>query len=102
NEFVLIDTPTSYFPSAAGLRLTRSLRSPDSKCQSNFFGIADPITSAEDGRYSAAADPAVAKAGTSGNGPVAANVAYDRHETNRDVRFTTRGYYFDRLPETAH
>jgi CHAT domain-containing protein len=102
NEFVLIDKPTSYFPSAAGLRLTRSLRSPDSKWQSNFFGIADPITSAEDGRYSAAADTAVTKAGTSVNGPLAANVSYDLHKTNRDVRFTTRGYYFDRLPETAH
>ena len=102
NEFVLIDTPTSYFPSAAGLRLTRSLRNPDSKWQSNFFGIADPITSAEDGRYRAAADRAVTKAGSSGNSYVAANVSYDQHETNRDVRFTTRGYYFDRLPETAH
>ena len=101
NEFVLIDTPTSYFPSAAGLRLTRSLRGPDSKWQSNFFGIADPITSAEDSRYSAATDPPVTKTGMSGNGPVAANVSH-RHETNRDVRFTTRGYYFDRLPETAH
>lgn len=101
NGFVLIDTPTSYFPSAAGLRLTRSLRNPDSRWKSNFFGIADPITGAEDGRYSAAADAAVTKVDTSVNGPVTANVSYDLHETNRDVRFTTRGYYFDRLPETA-
>ena len=100
-EYVLIGTPTSYFPSAAGLRLTRSVRNPSSEWQSNFFGISDPITAAEDDRYRAVADLAATKADSSRSEPGVANVSYEKHETSRDVRFTTRGYYFDRLPETA-
>jgi CHAT domain-containing protein len=102
NDFVLIGTPTSYFPSSAGLRLSRSVRKPETEWRSSFFGIADPITSQEDARYRAAVDLAATDTSATEKASPVAEVSGARHETNRDVRFTTRGYYFDRLPETAN
>lgn len=86
NKFLLMDTPTSYFASGAGLRLTRLTRVSDRRWGSSFFGIADPVTSKADDRYKLAADPA----------------AKDVPEVSREAFFTARGYYFERLPETAH
>ena len=101
NEFVLIGTPTSYYPSAAGLRLTRSFKT-DREWRSSFFGIADPITSQDDARYRAVVDLVTTKAPTNANELPAVPVSSAQHEANREVRFTTRGYSFDRLPETAN
>ena len=101
SDFILIDTPTSYFPSAAGLRLTRSVKKPETEWRSSFFGIADPITSQEDARYRAAVDLGTTKAGNTASGLPESGLSGPHHEANRGARLTTRGYYFDRLPETA-
>jgi CHAT domain-containing protein/lipopolysaccharide biosynthesis regulator YciM len=102
NDFFLIDTPTSYFPSAAGLRLTRSVKNSDSAWQSSFFGIADPVTTDEDDRFREASKLGVSSGSPTGLKPEVASTKVEEHQPDRDTHFTTRGYYFDRLPETAH
>jgi CHAT domain-containing protein/tetratricopeptide (TPR) repeat protein len=104
DEFLLIQKPTSYFPSAAGLRLSRSVRRPDSEWGEDFFGIADPITNTEDSRFKVASGLAAAThdVTSSSEQSIGEDIPKEQEEKDRDVRFTTRGHYFDRLPETAH
>ena len=67
--------------------------------------MADPVTSKDDPRYVAVTDPGTSNLSASASGSpegVSKGVSSnEQHEENREIRFTTRGYYFDRLPETA-
>jgi tetratricopeptide (TPR) repeat protein len=52
-QYLLLATPTEYFPSSAALRLARTSIHATGDWQESFIGIADPITSADDPRYQA-------------------------------------------------
>src|SRR5258708_2016233 len=115
SEFVLLKTPTTYFPSAAALRLARSLAPAKREWPAQFFSLADPITTADDERYTAATViPEVEAIATKSVGvilqcdPSATHPAPPAPETPSAVRGTlpiaklkSRGYFFERLPETA-
>jgi len=99
SEFVLLHTPTSYFPSAAALRLSRSVAPVKHDWQSQFFGMADPITSADDERYSAASILPEVEAAKSEKRGTKDSQAGLRGPLSDD--FKTRDYFFTRLPDTA-
>ncbi len=98
SQFVLMKVPTSYFPSAAALRLSRSIAPAKHDWQSQFFGLADPITSADDERYAAASIVSEVESMKPQAVP---------HGTQPEVRgplsvdLKTRDYFFSRLPDTA-
>jgi len=97
-QFVFLKTPTTYFPSAAALRLSRAVLPTRSGWPAQFFGLADPITSASDERYAAAsvlaeADPLTSQPKTS-----------DAQLPGRELLpadLKLRDYFFSRLPDTA-
>jgi CHAT domain-containing protein len=94
SQFVLLKVPTSYFPSASALRLSRSIAKTSPKWEAQFFGMADPVTSPDDERYAAASiltemENAKAQAAQS---PVRGTML---------VNPKTRDYFFSRLPDTA-
>jgi CHAT domain-containing protein/tetratricopeptide (TPR) repeat protein len=99
NKYALLKVPTSYFPSAAALRLSRTITPAKREWAAQFLGIGDPVTSKEDERYS------VARMASDSNpiqrAPGTADVSPSEPETIPARSFTTRGYYFDRLPQTA-
>jgi CHAT domain-containing protein len=99
NTYVLLKTPTSYFPSAAGLRLSRTVTPSKREWPAQFLGIADPITTKDDERY------LVAHLATdlipTQRVPATSDVSSPEPKTSPTRSFTTRGYFFDRLPETA-
>jgi CHAT domain-containing protein/tetratricopeptide (TPR) repeat protein len=98
SQFVLLQMPTSYFPSAAALRLSRSLSSTGHVWQAQFLGLADPVTSAGDERYTAA--NFLAEMDRTKAVPLP-------HDSVSPVRgplsddLMTRNYFFSRLPDTA-
>jgi len=97
-EFVLLNTATTYYPSSASFRLSRTARHP-SQWQEAFLGLADPITSSEDVRFvaagaiSAAANkpPELSRGGAEGSGTPSSDPEI----------LKTRGFPSDRLPGTA-
>jgi CHAT domain-containing protein len=89
-EYVLLATPTEYFPSSAALRLARTMIRATGDWQQTFIGIADPITSSDDPRYQAVSlfsDPSVQTGQTN-------------NSTSSD-RIVSRGFSLERLPGTA-
>lgn len=99
NTYVLLKTPTSYFPSAAALRLSRTVTPAKREWSAQFLGIADPITTKDDERYMVAhlaSDLIPAQ-----RVPATADVWSPAPKTSPTRSFTTRGYFFDRLPETS-
>ena len=99
SEYVLLKTPTSYFPSAGALRLSRAIVRSKREWRSQFIGIADPVISKDDERYSSASilskiEPLSPQSPEKETRPlVRARVSVDS--------LKTRGYIFDRLPNTA-
>jgi CHAT domain-containing protein len=91
-EYLLVGTPTEYFPSAAVLRLARTSIHAVEDWPESFIGIADPITSSDDPRYQAVSlvsDP------VSQTGP-----GQDGNSASLD-RIVSRGFSLERLPGTA-
>jgi CHAT domain-containing protein len=99
NKYVLAKMPTSYFPSAAALRLSRTITPAQREWSAQFLGIADPITTKDDERY------LVAQVASAPDPTKKAEEEADKSTPEVKViptrSFTTRGYFFDRLPETA-
>lgn len=121
SQFVLLKTPTSYFPSAAALRLSRSIARVKRAWPAQFFALADPITSTDDERYGTASmlsevealvRPVAAGASpAAGSSPPSTAAASQPREPGTQAalrgqstiaRLKTRGYFFERLPETAN
>jgi tetratricopeptide (TPR) repeat protein len=99
NRYVLLKTPTSYFPSAAALRLSRTVTPAKREWPAQFLGIADPITTKDDERYLVAhiaSDLIPAQ-----RVPATSDVSSSEPKTSPTRSFITRGYFFYRLPETA-
>jgi CHAT domain-containing protein len=99
NRYVLLKTPTSYFPSAAALRLSRTVTPAKREWPAQFLGIADPITTKDDERYLVAhlASDLIPTQRV----PATSDVSSPAPKTSPTRSFTTRGYFFDRLPETS-
>jgi CHAT domain-containing protein len=91
-QYLLLGTPTEYFPSSAALRLARTSIHATGDWQELFIGIADPITSSADPRYQAVS--LVSDPGPQ-TGPGQPNGA-----TSLD-RIVSRGFSLERLPGTA-
>jgi len=98
SNFVLLKQPVTYVPSAAALRLSRAVNPVKHEWAAQFFGIADPITSEDDERYTAATVAAELErdrpSQESGNPPVV------RAPVLRGG-LKSREYIFERLPDTA-
>jgi CHAT domain-containing protein/tetratricopeptide (TPR) repeat protein len=91
-QYLLLGTPTEYFPSSAAFRLARTSIHATGDWQESFIGIADPITSSDDPRYQAVSlisDPGAK------TGPGQPN-----NSTSLD-RIVSRGFSLERLPGTA-
>jgi len=91
-EYLLLGTPTEYFPSSAVLRLARTSIHASGDWQESFIGIADPITSSDDPRYEAVSllsDPV----SQTGPGQASNSASLDR--------IVSRGFSLERLPGTA-
>jgi CHAT domain-containing protein len=98
-QFILLKTPTTYFPSAAALRLSRTIVRGKREWPVQFLGIADPVTSADDERYiatSVLSGPELARP----ESPIARASLPLRGQLSIEG-LKTRGYIFDRLPNTA-
>jgi CHAT domain-containing protein len=99
NNYPLLKVATTYFPSAAALRLSRTITPAKGEWTAQFLGIGDPVTSKEDERY------AVVRIASDLNpiekAPETADVSPSKPQTIPARSYTTRGYYFDRLPQTA-
>ena len=99
SQYVLLKIPTSYFPSAAALRLSRAIVRTKREWTAQFFGMADPVTSKDDERYASASVLSKVEALTPESTekenapPVRAQLSVDN--------LKTRGYIFGRLPNTA-
>jgi len=95
-DFVFLNTATTYYPSAAAFRLSRTARHP-SQWQEAFLGLADPITSNEDVRFVAA--PVVSRGALSEKNQGATKDSAISPEDPGILK--TRGFLFQRLPGTA-
>jgi tetratricopeptide (TPR) repeat protein len=96
-EFVLLRTPTEYFPSAAVFRLARAAVHARSPWQEQFIGIADPITSPADERYVVAAAQVTVE-------PNKAALSHQETSIVRGVsvnKMRSRGFDLERLPGTT-
>lgn len=90
-QFIFLNKPMEYFPSAGALRLARTAIHTTANRQESFIGVADPITSADDPRYEAAS-----LSGTS------ALDGGNRGAGSRSVEsIVQRGYQLERIPATA-
>ena len=98
SNFALLKTPITYAPSAAALRLSRTVNPVKREWPAQFFGLADPITTEDDERYTAAT--------------VASEIEGDKPRADPGgppvVRgpllrggLKSRSYIFERLPDTA-
>jgi CHAT domain-containing protein len=121
SQFVLLKTPASYFPSAAALRLSRTVAPAKRDWPSQFFALADPITTPDDERYGTASilsevaslvmqGPSAATVVTvPSTQPAAAEIPPLAEASAQPARrgqlpvekLKARGYFFERLPETA-
>lgn len=96
-QFVLLGTPTEYFPSAAAFKLLRATARKRPSWQEQFIGIGDPITSPDDDRYIAATVLAKAK-------PQKAELVQQDSSVLRGVsvdRIRSGGMTLERIPGTA-
>ena len=97
-EFVFLNKATTYYPSAASFRLSRTARHP-AQWQKAFLGLADPITSPEDDRFIAAK---AISAGTAKQSELNRGGAENSTPSTEDPgSLTTRGFLFGRLRGTA-
>jgi CHAT domain-containing protein/tetratricopeptide (TPR) repeat protein len=96
-KFVLLNTATEYFPSAAAFRLARAVLPTRPVWQEQFIGIADPVTSPDDERYVAAtvlSEPNVIRPESAHNGaPGFRGISVEKIQS--------RGFALERIPETA-
>ena len=90
-QYLLLGTPTEYFPSSAALRLARTSIHVTGGWQESFLGIADPITSSDDPRYQAVS--LVSDAGEQTKVRRTGAASLDR--------IVSRGFSLERLPGTA-
>ena len=96
-HFPLLSIPTTYYPSAAALRLARTARQVE-QWEKAFLGIGDPITSDEDERY-ALAGVLSAKRGALSASAVSSG---ESELSGTDLsKIKSRGYRFERIPGTA-
>jgi CHAT domain-containing protein/tetratricopeptide (TPR) repeat protein len=96
-HFPLLSIPTTYYPSAAALRLARTAVHVES-WQEAFLGIGDPITSPDDERYAIAGVLSVNRVM-----PLESGGHPGEHElgANDLAKINSRGYRFERIPGTA-
>jgi CHAT domain-containing protein len=91
-QYLLLGTPTEYFPSSAAFRLARTSIHVTRDWQESFIGIADPITSSDDPRYQA----------VSLISDIGAQTGVRQPNSSSSVnRIISRGFTFERLPGTA-
>jgi len=95
-NFVFLKKATTYYPSAASLRLARTA-SHQRNWQEAFLGLSDPITSPEDDRFEAAG---ALKSPENGSSNQAQSRGAEVRSPNPD-RLKARGFSFERLPGTA-
>lgn len=109
SSFVFLKTATSYFPSAAAFRLARDNEKAVTAWPEQFFGVADPVTSKDDPRYSAASllsqlAPTTQQdrreSGSSTRGESVDSESRENTEVSMG-ELKTRGYFFSRLPQTS-
>jgi CHAT domain-containing protein len=100
SQYPLLKMPTSYSPSAAALRLSRAVIRTKRDWPAQFLGIADPVTSKEDERYTSASIlsniESLTPRTTEKQDPPAVRSPQFSMESLK-----TRGYIFGRLPDTA-
>lgn len=96
-QFPLLSIPTTYYPSAAALRLARTAGHV-ANWQEAFLGVGDPITSPEDTRYDLAGVLSSNSSTPSESAPNAARVDIGAASLER---IKSRGLSFERLPGTA-
>jgi CHAT domain-containing protein/tetratricopeptide (TPR) repeat protein len=96
-QFPLLSLPTTYYPSAAALRLARTAGHV-TNWQEAFLGIGDPITSPEDVRYDLAGVLSSNRGTPSESAPSVASSDLDAANLER---IKSRGLSFERLPGTA-
>ena len=99
SRFVLLNTPTAYFPSAAAFRLSRAVAPSRRNWSAQFFGLADPITTKDDERYETASIVSEVQT-VKPELPVPTAQLQVRGPLSVD-NLKSRGYFFNRLPETA-
>ena len=99
SEYALLKTPTSYFPSAGAFRLLREVVRTKREWPDQFFGLADPIVSTDDDRYSAASILSAVESLTPRPADKATQLPVRSQLSVVDLK--TRGYIFRRLPNTA-
>lgn len=95
-NFVFLKKATTYYPSAASLRLARTA-SHQRNWQEAFLGLSDPITSPEDDRFEAAG---ALKSPENSSSNQAQSRGGELRSPNPD-RLKARGFSFERLPGTA-
>jgi CHAT domain-containing protein len=95
-NFVFLKKATTYYPSAASLRLARTA-SHRRNWQEAFLGLSDPITSPEDDRFEAAG---ALKSPENSSSNQAQSRGGELRSPNPD-RLKARGFSFERLPGTA-
>jgi CHAT domain-containing protein/Tfp pilus assembly protein PilF len=95
-NFVFLKKATTYYPSAASLRLARTA-SHQRNWQEAFLGLSDPITSPEDDRFEAAG---ALKSSENSSSNQAQSRGGELRSPNPD-RLKARGFSFERLPGTA-
>jgi CHAT domain-containing protein/Tfp pilus assembly protein PilF len=100
SEYALLKTPTSYFPSAGAFRLLREIVHTKREWPEQFFGLADPIVSADDDRYSSAGILSTVESLTPEFAEKASQLPVRSQLSVDDLK--TRGYIFRRLPNTAN
>jgi CHAT domain-containing protein len=99
SQYPLLKIPTSYSPSGAALRLSRAVIRTKRAWPAQFLGIADPVISKDDERYTSATILSKVESLTPRSAqkenqlPVRAQLSVDS--------LKTRGYIFGRLPNTA-
>ena len=91
-QYLLLGTPTEYFPSSAALRLARTSIHASGDWQESFIGIADPITSSADPRFQAVSLISDSGAQTKPGQP---------NSSSSLDRIVSRGFSLERLPGTA-
>ena len=94
-RFPLLSIPTTYYPSAAALRLARTAGHVGS-WQESFLGIGDPITSPEDNRYELVGVLSPKRSPLS-----IANETGSELDSQTVEKIKSRGLSFERLPGTA-
>jgi len=96
-QFVLLNTPTEYFPSAAAFRLSRTVVRAGAGWREQFIGIGDPITSAEDERFLATTVLTKTRSG----GPELATQGVRALRAVSVDKLRAAGLVLERLPGTA-